>query len=269
MQKKNIILGVLVLVSLYILVSLGNWQVARLAWKTESIERLNNRVEQTPLPLQNAIDKFHTNKNVEYQPVIVRGTFLHKTEKHMYALDENGRPGWHIYTLMQIKGSDCASCMNRNRFVYINRGFVPYDLKDRSTRPQGQVSAPRELVGLIRIPRIKKSYIEAANQPLKNEWYWPSLKEMSSPDAGISGEQVIHLVPLFVDERAAVRVKGKYFGKYNGKFYRWPRAGTTRINITNRHLGYVITWYGLALALLGVYGFFLYGNRTRQDGETL
>jgi surfeit locus 1 family protein len=37
--------------------------------------------------------------------------------------------------------------------------------------------------------------------------------------------------------------------------------------ISNRHLEYVITWYGLALALLGVYGFFLYGKR-RSEYET-
>jgi surfeit locus 1 family protein len=31
-----------------------------------------------------------------------------------------------------------------------------------------------------------------------------------------------------------------------------PRGGVTVINLPNSHLQYAITWYGLALALLGV-----------------
>ena len=32
-----------------------------------------------------------------------------------------------------------------------------------------------------------------------------------------------------------------------------PRGGTTRIDLPNRHLEYALTWYGLALTLIGVY----------------
>ena len=266
-MKKSLLPGVATLLAFVLLVSLGTWQVRRMAWKTALIENLHKRLDQPPVALQEVINRFHKNASVEYQPVTVRGTFLHKTEKHLYALDDKGRPGWHIYTLMELKGSDCASCQNRNRFVYVNRGFVPYELKNRGKRPQGQVSAKVEFIGLVRIPRTGKSYGEANNNPGKNEWYWPSLKEMSSMDAGISTEQAAQLVPFFVDERKQVKVPGKYFGKYDGKFYKWPRAGVTRINIANRHLGYVITWYGLALALLGVYGFFVYGNKRRNTGD--
>ncbi len=33
----------------------------------------------------------------------------------------------------------------------------------------------------------------------------------------------------------------------------WPRGGTTRLDIPNRHLEYVLTWYGLALTLVAVF----------------
>ncbi len=32
-----------------------------------------------------------------------------------------------------------------------------------------------------------------------------------------------------------------------------PRGGQTRLIFTNDHLGYAVTWFGLAIALLGVY----------------
>ena len=35
-----------------------------------------------------------------------------------------------------------------------------------------------------------------------------------------------------------------------------PRGGVTRLDLPNRHLEYALTWYGLALTLIGVYGAF-------------
>jgi surfeit locus 1 family protein len=34
----------------------------------------------------------------------------------------------------------------------------------------------------------------------------------------------------------------------------WPRPGQTRLTIPNNHLGYALTWFGIALALIGVFG---------------
>jgi surfeit locus 1 family protein len=36
----------------------------------------------------------------------------------------------------------------------------------------------------------------------------------------------------------------------------WPKGGTTEIHLPNPHLQYVITWYGMALALIGVFAVF-------------
>ena len=32
-----------------------------------------------------------------------------------------------------------------------------------------------------------------------------------------------------------------------------PKGGVTRISLPNRHLEYAVTWYGIALTLIGVY----------------
>jgi surfeit locus 1 family protein len=32
-----------------------------------------------------------------------------------------------------------------------------------------------------------------------------------------------------------------------------PKGGVTRLQLPNRHLEYAVTWYGLALTLIGVY----------------
>ena len=254
-MKKPFLLGGLVLLMLAFLVALGTWQVQRLGWKHTLIEHLQSRIGKAPVSLQTALKKFRKTGDVEYQPIFLRGRFLHDTEKHLYTLDKNGLPGWHIYTLLELGGDGCKDCPNAARFIYVNRGFVPLELKDRDKRPKGSQGAKGsqvEIVGLIRFSRNAKTLFEVENQPLKNEWFWLSLKEMSDANSGMSKEQVTHLAPFFVDQRAGVQSN------------QWPRPGTTRVDLTNRHLGYVITWYGLALALLGVYGFFLYGNRRQR-----
>ena len=36
-----------------------------------------------------------------------------------------------------------------------------------------------------------------------------------------------------------------------------PQVGKVTPSLPNNHLGYAITWYGLALVLIGVFGFWL------------
>lgn len=243
-MKKSFLLGALVFAVFVVLVSLGNWQVRRLAWKTALIEQLNGRIRQPAISMDKVLARFGKGESIEYLPVRLRGRFVNETEKHLYTLDQHGQPGWNIYTLMKTA----------DRAVYVNRGFVPYKMKKLATRREGVLTGEVELTGLVRLPRAAKTFLEVDNQPRKNEWFWPSLAEMSAVDIRSGQLDKSRLVPLFVDQSSLTQA------------YKWPRPGTTRIKITNRHLGYVITWYGLALSLLGVYGFFLY-SRKREIGE--
>ena len=45
-----------------------------------------------------------------------------------------------------------------------------------------------------------------------------------------------------------------------------PRGGVTRLDLPNRHLEYALTWYGLALTLIGVYAAFA-ASRLRLPGS--
>jgi surfeit locus 1 family protein len=48
----------------------------------------------------------------------------------------------------------------------------------------------------------------------------------------------------------------------------WPKGGQTRLAIPNDHLTYALTWFGLALTLLGVVGAYAWGRR-RAEPEPL
>ena len=62
--------------------------------------------------------------------------------------------------------------------------------------------------------------------------------------AAIQGRKEQAYAPFFVDADAVPENPGG-----------WPKGGT-RLDLPNRHLEYVVTWYGLALTLIGVFAAF-------------
>ncbi|MDR3372344.1 MAG: SURF1 family cytochrome oxidase biogenesis protein, partial [Ancalomicrobiaceae bacterium] len=69
-----------------VLVSLGNWQVRRLSWKTALIATVNARIVKAPEPLPpigewQSLDPEAT----DYAPVRLTGHFLGSREFHVFA----------------------------------------------------------------------------------------------------------------------------------------------------------------------------------------
>jgi cytochrome oxidase assembly protein ShyY1 len=58
------------------------------------------------------------------------------------------------------------------------------------------------------------------------------------------------VAPFYVDLEAPVPPSGV------------PKPGPLDVHLKDDHLQYSITWFGLALAVLGTFGFWLFGRRT-------
>ena len=167
--------------------------------------------------------------------------FLHQFEQH-YLATWRGQSGFFVHTPMRLPDG---------RFVFVNRGFVPYDRKEPQTRPEGQIEGEISIEGLARIaPEDKPSIIIPDNDPGQNIFYWKDLSEMIR-SAGLSENEVY---PFFVDVNSAPNPGGL------------PIGGVTRVNLPNNHLQYAVTWYGLALALVCVlFAWFWRGTGPRSD----
>ena len=129
-------------IALVILLALGTWQVERLQWKEALIASTEQRVHEAPLPLSEMEKIYKQEGSVEYRPVTVSGTFMHQGERHFLATYE-GAAGYNVYTPLMLEDG---------RFVLVNRGFVPYEKKDPSTRVEGQVDGLVSVTGLARDP---------------------------------------------------------------------------------------------------------------------
>ncbi|WP_292163943.1 SURF1 family protein [Mesorhizobium sp.] len=225
--KTALLLG-LGLVLLFTLLALGTWQVQRLYWKEGLLRTIDQRTHSVPVPLAEVEKRFAATGDVDYTPVTMTGTFLHRGERHFFATWE-GQSGFDVFTPLHLEDG---------RFVLINRGFVPYDLKDAAKRPQSQLAGQVTVTGLARNPLpAKPSMMLPDNDPKKNIFYWKDRDAMAA-SAGLPAGA--GLVPFFVDADATSNPGGL------------PVGGVTVIDLPNSHLQYAVTWYGLAVALAGV-----------------
>lgn len=229
--------AVAVLVALAILLSLGTWQVQRLAWKEGLLAAIAERRAAPPVSVPDIEAMLAAGEDIEYRTVMAAGRFDHTKERHFLATHQ-GQSGFYIYTPLTL---------DDGRVLFINRGFVPYDRKSASTREEGQVEGRVEIAGLARARLAEKpSSLVPDNDPAKNVFYWKDLNVF----AASTGIDEASLVPFFIDADATPNPGGL------------PAGAVTQIDLPNSHLQYAITWYGLALALTLVSGFYFFRRKS-------
>ena len=130
--------------------------------------------------------------------------------------------------------------------VLVNRGFVPTDRKDAATRAAGAPGAPVEITGYMRWPESRGMFAPA-DDAKANVFFTRDPKAM----AAAHGWTVD--APFYIDQELPVPPGGL------------PKPGRIEVKLPNNHWQYAITWYGLALALIGVYGVWLAGRLRRRD----
>lgn len=226
MPLKTILTAILVLASLAILLTLGTWQVERLYWKESLLADIADRRATEPVPLSEIKKRTAAGEDIEYRRISLSGIFDHTKERHFFATFE-GRTGFYIYTPLTLADG---------RSVFVNRGFVPYEMKQPATRTAGEVAGEQEITGYARSRLAEKpSMIVPDNDLPKNIFYWKDLDAMAA-STGLSD-----VIPFFVDADGTVQNPGG-----------WPKGGVTQFDLPNSHLQYAVTWYGLAAALLAV-----------------
>ncbi|MBX9452283.1 MAG: SURF1 family protein [Mesorhizobium sp.] len=225
------------------LLALGTWQVQRLHWKEQLIATIDARITSEPRSLADVQTRLTTTGDVDYWPVTVSGEFRHVGERHFFATHQ-GQSGYFVYTPVALENG---------QFVLVNRGFVPFELKEPETRPEGQVQGPQTITGLAR-NRLdaKPSLIVPDNDLAKNIFYWKDLDVMAATSGvGDPGDYL----PFFIDANDAPNPGGL------------PVGGVTLIDLPNNHLQYAVTWYGLAGALVAVLGAWLLRQRRTRAAD--
>jgi surfeit locus 1 family protein len=211
---------------LLLLLALGSWQIERLFWKRELIAQRHAAVTAAPIAAPLSLDEA---RSMEFRHVTDEGIFLNNKEIFLGATSEAGRNGYQVLTPLQEKGG---------RIVFVNRGFIPAELKDPSKRSEGQIAGTVRVQGLLRLPTGKPAWFLPDNRPDLNYWLWVDLSAMAAAD------KLEDVAPFYIDADSTPNPGG------------WPKGGVTRLELRNDHLQYAITWFSLAVALIVIY--FLY-----------
>lgn len=216
-----------VLVALAILLALGTWQVKRLAWKEALLAELDQRLHAPTVSLAEMEGLAAGGGDVDYRPMQATGRFDNSRERHFLATWQ-GESGFYIYTPLALADG---------RFLFVNRGFVPYENKEPEMRVLGQLTDTVTVKGLARARLLEKpSSLVPDNDLKKNVFYWKDLTAMATS----TGLDPAKVVPFFLDADKTPNPAG------------FPIGGVTLIDLPNNHLQYAVTWYGLAAALAAI-----------------
>lgn len=222
--RRPVLLGLGALAFL-VLIALGTWQVQRLRWKTDLIDKVMERTALPPVPVEEALSRFEAGEDIEYLPVRAVGGFPNARIAHVFGTLD-GQPGYYAFQAMRLDGA-------RGQTVLVNRGFVPQDQReDHYPLPSADA-----MVGLVRFyggaSGLAAAFAPAGN-PEEGTFYERDLETLARYTLGDAEGR---LLPFAIDSTLPTEL---------------PRGGTTKLAFRNAHLGYAITWYGLAAGLVVV-----------------
>ena len=211
--------------------ALGTWQVYRLDYKLDLIERVESRVHAQPVEAP-ASDEWPTvvRDTHEYLSVKVQGELLPQFTTRVQATTVLGAGHWLMTPLRTANGD----------VVWINRGYIPANEMDpmTATNTQGQF----EVRGLLRISESGGGFLRE-NNPALNRWHSRDIEAISKR------HNLQAAAPYFIDA-GTPRNLGEEITGFIPSTY--PVDGLTVIRFHNSHLVYAFTWYALALMVAGV-----------------
>lgn len=210
---------------------LGVWQLQRLAWKRDLVERVDARVHAEPSapPSRNewaGIDA----ADHEYRRLRLAGTWLDVAPTRTQAVTALGAGWWWMSPLQLDDGG----------IVLVNRGFVPTG-ETADDLPAGHV----EITGLLRLTEPGGGFLRS-NAPAEDRWHSRDVQAIADA-RGLPADRV---APYFVDAGREPATQG------------WPRGGMTVVSFRDHHLQYALTWFGMAL-LSAIAGMLLFVSERR------
>ena len=223
-------LTVTVAVCMAILVGLGLWQVQRLHWKQDLLTRI---AALRAAPAAPGLAMLAQGGDLDYVrveldcPGLARAKFA-----EVYGIDPSGQAGSRLL-------SACPLPSGPYKTLLVDRGFVADTI---SARPPVDAAdaTPIHVVGVLR-KADKRSALAPADDPAHGQFYTRDLPAIAAalgaPDAA----------PLFLGAETPTNPE-----------WRALTPAALPSDIPNNHLQYVVTWFGLAVALAGVYAAMLF-----------
>ncbi|MBC7489891.1 MAG: SURF1 family protein [Glaciimonas sp.] len=243
--RRALVVCVVVVVAVFL--GLGTWQLKRLQWKLDLIERVTQRAHAPAIAAPNQAHWPQVSAEAdEYRHVRVTGTFLYPLTIRVQAVTELGSGFW---LLTPLRTADSA-------VVLVNRGFIQSrtgdwrrqstpDLLNLDSATDPTASGDVTFTGLLRMSEPGGAFLRD-NDPAANRWYSRDVQAIAV------ARRLSLVAPYFVDADAAKKTVAPEAGAVIDIGYEQPIGGLTVIVFHNNHLVYAFTWYALAFMLAAV-----------------
>lgn len=234
---------VFALVMTAILTGLGFWQLERRDEKHALIAMLNARLAAEPVPLPPPAEWPKLNAaDDEFRRVRFSATFENKPDAMIYTSSSAVRgdvktPGAWAFLPARLESGEQ---------VVVNAGFVPNEMQDRAEEDRAVAplltGKPQTLTGYLRFPEHPGLFTARQNEA-QRLWF---VRDILSIAVALNWG---HVAPFYIDLETPVPEGAR------------PKPGPLVPKLRDNHLQYAITWFGLALAVFGTFGFWLVSRR--------
>lgn len=223
------------LLLLPVLIGLGLWQLQRADEKTEILAALAAAEQAPALDLNEAAPAY---SSARYRRARAHG---HWDPQHQFLVDNqvrNGVPGYHVLTPLRLP---------EGRAILVDRGWIPAGA-DRLNLPSVDMAAgSAEVSG-----RIDRG---------------PSVAlRMGPPGRGPWPQRLVYMDYAYIEQALGypvlpylIRLDPRHPQGYHREWQPVPPMGP------NKHLGYAVQWFALALTLLVI--FFAVNLKRDRDGN--
>ena len=209
------------LLALVALLALGTWQLERLAWARSDRDARSAARDAGGIVARHRLGW----RTWDFRPAIMQGEFRHDLERLFGVAAIDGRVGHDVLT--PLVRPDGIAVLDRSRLGARGPDAPggaprPWRLEARSGSRASRATAA-----------TPPGWFTPDNRPEQSLWYWYDL-------GALERALGLPLLPVVVEADATP----------NG---RAADRGRTRTEVSNNHLQYAITWYGLAAGLLVIW----------------
>ena len=208
---------VMTIAMLFVLAGLGTWQVQRLMWKEAVLAQIARAEASPPAPLGNDPSPF---AKVEVQGRL-RGDLTALYGAEVRETPSGPKMGAHLIEPLERDGAPP---------LLVDRGWVPL----KPTNPLDLPDGPVALTGFVH-PPDSRGWFSATDNQVERHFY------TLDPRAIGAALRLTDVAPY------VLVVLGT---QPNGT---WPQPAPHLPRPPNNHLSYVVTWYGLAAALVVIF----------------
>lgn len=223
-------LTITVAIAFLILVGLGTWQAQRMQWKEQLLARIAATQTLPAQPLSRILARAAAGEDVDFARVSVDclDPPLPQSRVLLYGL-KDGAPVWRPI-------APCRIATGGYGVIAIDRGVAR---GGGPNPPQLTIANPTRVEGVLRRPDAVTAIQRfAGDAPQTDE---TGYMDRAAAQAAIAAQARALAPPYMIVAEREIPAPP------------FVTPAPLPVNISNRHIEYVVTWYGLALALLGVY----------------